>query len=74
MVEALQVEQEKNFENIAEKNLQSRNLNINISNLAKSGDGPLRQLINLENKSQLIKPDLVILFSTLEEFFLGIIR
>ena len=60
MVEALQVEQEKNFENIAEKNLQSRNLNINISNLAKSGDGPLRQLINLENKSQLIKPDLVI--------------
>tara|TARA_Y100000287_G_C14212825_1_gene351844 strand:+ start:65 stop:1234 length:1170 start_codon:yes stop_codon:yes gene_type:complete len=71
MVEALQVEQEKNFENIAEKNLQSRNLNINISNLAKSGDGPLRQLINLENKSQLIKPDLVILFSTLEEFFSG---
>ena len=25
-------------------------------------------MINLENKSQLIKPDLVILFSTLEEF------
>lgn len=71
IVEALQVEQEKNFENIAEKNLKSRNLNINISNLAKSGDGPLRQLINLENKSLLLKPDLVILFSTLEEFFSG---
>ena len=71
IVEALQVDQLRNFENITEKNLIKKNFNIKILNLAKSGDGPLRQLINIENKVELLNPDLVILFSTLEEFFSG---
>ena len=71
MVEALQVDQLNNFENITEINLRRKDFNINILNLAKSGDGPLRQLINLESKSELLNPDFIILFSTLEEFFSG---
>ncbi len=71
MVEAFQVNQENNFENITEENLLKEKFNVQIFNLAKSGDGPLRQLINLEEMGYPIKPDLGIIFSGLDEFFSG---
>tara|TARA_B100000989_G_C19502786_1_gene455015 strand:- start:346 stop:1512 length:1167 start_codon:yes stop_codon:yes gene_type:complete len=67
MIEALQVELDKNFENITEKNL-NQFANIQINNLAMSGHGPLRQLIMLENYGYDLKPNLVIMFLPITEF------
>ena len=71
IVEALQVDQHKNFENLTEKNLLNKNYDLQIFNLAKSGDGPLRQLLTLEKIGYPLQPDLAILLTSLNEFYTG---
>ena len=70
MIEALQVELNKNFENISENNLKKQFKDIQINNLAMSGHGPLRQLIMLENYGFNLNPNLVVMFIPIGEFLL----
>ncbi len=72
MVEALQVSEDYVFENITERNLDNFiNKDFRIFNLSKSGDGPLRQLVTLEEIGFDLDPDLVIFFSSYTDFLSG---
>ena len=72
MVEALQVSEDYIFENITEKNLKNyMKKNILIFNLSKSGDGPLRQLVTIEEFGFDFSPNLAILFSSYSDFLSG---
>tara|TARA_A100001035_G_scaffold279994_1_gene283419 strand:- start:606 stop:1781 length:1176 start_codon:yes stop_codon:yes gene_type:complete len=72
MVEALQVSEDYVFENITERNLENFiNKDFRIFNLSKSGDGPLRQLVTLEEIGFDLDPDLVIFFSSYTDFLSG---
>jgi len=70
MIEALQVELNKNFENLTENNLQNHINTLQINNLAMSGHGPLRQLIMLENYGYPLKPQVAIMYLPISEFIL----
>jgi hypothetical protein len=71
MVEALQVEQERTFDNIAERRLAQSGRPVEIANLAMSGNGPLRQLVRLEHFGYPLDPDLAILYSSASDFLTG---
>jgi len=72
MVEALQVSENYVFENITERNLENfMNKNFRIFNLSKSGDGPLRQLVSLEEIGFDLDPNLAIFFSSYSDFLSG---
>ena len=72
IVEALQVSEDYIFENITEKNLENyMNKNFRIFNLSKSGDGPLRQLVTLEEIGFDLDPNLAIFFSSYTNFLSG---
>lgn len=71
IVEALPVENEYTFENTAEKNLQERGFNLQILNFAMSGNGPLRQLVRLENHALKFNPDLYLMMITVGDFLSG---
>ena len=72
IVEALQVSEDYVFENITERNLDNfMNKDFRIFNLSKSGDGPLRQLVTLEEIGFDLDPDLAIFFSSYSDFLSG---
>lgn len=70
-VEALQVETDKVFENIAEDSLKSKGRQVEIVNLAMSGNGPLRQLVRLEKFGAPLTPDLTIMMISADDFLTG---
>lgn len=71
MVEALQVDQNYTFDNIAERKLSQDGLHVEIANLGMSGNGPLRQLVRLENFGYPLEPDLAILYASAGDFLTG---
>lgn len=71
VVEALQVEGDKVFENLTEKRLQAEHQNVNIMNFAMAGNGPLRQLTRLEKFATPLKPDFIIMMMSAGDFLSG---
>lgn len=71
MTEALQVENEKTFENLAENALQSQDYPVEIINLAMSGNGPLRQLLRLETHGIPLSPDIAVFKFSASDFLTG---
>lgn len=70
-LEALQVENDKVFENITEKRLQKEGHNVEIMNFAMAGNGPLRQLTRLEEFATSFFPDLIFMMMSAGDFATG---
>jgi hypothetical protein len=60
--EALQVEQQYIFDQIAERLFLEEGRKVQIVNMAMSGNGPLRQLTRLEKLGSNLQPDAVVMF------------
>jgi hypothetical protein len=60
--EALQVEQQHVFDQIAERSFLEEGRKVQIVNMAMSGNGPLRQLTRLEKLGKNLQPDAVVMF------------
>ncbi len=71
ITEALQVENEHTYENLAEESLKEQGRFVEIINLAMSGNGPLRQLVRFESKGLQFSPDLVIFQFAAADFLSG---
>lgn len=71
VTEAFQVENERTFENLAEDSLVQKGHKVEIVNLAMSGNGPLRQLVRLENNGLALSPDMAVFMFPAEAFLSG---
>lgn len=71
VAEAMQVEQERRFDNLAEDQLFRSGYDVEVLNFAMAGSGPLRQLVRLEKKAASLSPDISIMLMAASDFQSG---
>ncbi|QQG36303.1 MAG: hypothetical protein HYS17_00480 [Micavibrio aeruginosavorus] len=74
IVEALQVENDRVFDYLAEVEMRRNGHDVEILNFGISGSGPLRQLVRLEKKAAPLSPDLTIMLIAASDFISGELR
>jgi lysophospholipase L1-like esterase len=74
VTEGLQVEYEATFGAVLEKHLNRENRGVEVINFAMSGNGPLRQLVRLEQRGYSFDPDIIVSVASAFDFLTGELR